>query len=243
MEKSGLLLFRYRGQLPLLIFLFVALVIPFTDYQNHSSCLRMAFHWGSALLVFLGMSVRFYTVGTAAPGTSGRNRDEQVAERLNTTGIYSVVRHPLYLGNYLVWLGLVVFTESVVFMLLFSLIYWVYYERIMLAEEAFIANKFGQAFNEWSSEVPAFLPRLKGFIPPVVPFSFKPGLRGEYSGVISIALSYLYMEVLIGWVRYGKIVVGDRLLIACVVCIVISLVLRTLKHHSRFLDRAYPENV
>ena len=54
---------------------------------------------------FLGLFIRIVTVGRAPIGTSGRNTREQVANTLNTTGIYSLVRHPLYLGNYLVFLG------------------------------------------------------------------------------------------------------------------------------------------
>ena len=32
--------------------------------------------------------------------TSGRNTHDQVADSLNTSGIYSIVRHPLYVGNF-----------------------------------------------------------------------------------------------------------------------------------------------
>ena len=49
--------------------------------------------------------IRIYTVGTTPAGTSGRNRDKQIAEKLNKTGVYSIIRHPLYLGNLLIWLG------------------------------------------------------------------------------------------------------------------------------------------
>lgn len=239
MEKEGAFLFRYRGQFPLFFFLLSAIIVYFTDYSSHAASCSVIYHLISGMLVIVGMLIRFYTVGTTPPGTSGRNTEEQVAETLNTTGIYSLVRHPLYVGNYLVWLGLVVFTESLVFIVLFSLIYWLYYERIMLAEEAYIGGKFSDAFREWSERVPAFIPRFSGFVTPKVSFSVKPGLRREYSGCIAIAFSYLYLEALIGWVRYGKMAVGDRLLFGCCAVIAISLVLRTLKHHTRLLERRF----
>ena len=87
--------------------------------------------------------VRSYTIGTTPRGTSGRNTEEQVAEQLNSSGIYSTVRHPLYLGNYLMWIGIVLFTKSISFTIIVSLMYWLYYERIMFAEERFLERKFG----------------------------------------------------------------------------------------------------
>ena len=36
--------------------------------------------------------------------TSGKNTAKQIAESLNTSGIYSVLRNPLYLANFLNWL-------------------------------------------------------------------------------------------------------------------------------------------
>ena len=49
-------------------------------------------------------------VGFTPRGTSGRNTKEgQVAESLNTLGMYSMCRHPLYLGNLLMWLGIVMY--------------------------------------------------------------------------------------------------------------------------------------
>ena len=60
-------------------------------------------------LIFLGVSllgeaIRIFTVGYAPRNTSGRNTiTGQIADELNVTGIYSQLRHPLYLGNFLMW--------------------------------------------------------------------------------------------------------------------------------------------
>ena len=107
LESQGNMLFRYRGQLPLILFLLVIPVMIYTapvDLEPSSSNL-----WTIVAIAFsvLGAIVRAYTIGTTPRGTSGRNTKCQVAEQLNTTGIYSTVRHPLYLGNYLMWIGIV----------------------------------------------------------------------------------------------------------------------------------------
>ena len=50
----------------------------------------------------LGEAIRIITVGHAPRNTSGRNTTEgQVADVINTSGIYSIIRHPLYVGNFL----------------------------------------------------------------------------------------------------------------------------------------------
>ena len=92
----------------------------------------------------LGVVIRAKTIGHVPPGTSGRNTSEgQVAETLNTRGMYSLVRHPLYLGNYFMWMALVLATGRLDFALVVTLAYMMYYLRIAMAEEAFLAGKFG----------------------------------------------------------------------------------------------------
>ncbi len=101
----------------------------------------------------------YLTVGFAPKNTSGRNTAAgQMADELNVTGIYSIVRHPLYVGNFFMWLGPVLFLRSVWFTIVFCLVYWLYYERIMFAEEQFLRRKFGDAYDKWSEKVKAFIP-------------------------------------------------------------------------------------
>ena len=98
MQSSGRWLFRYRGQLPLVLFLLALPAVYVTDYDAMSAMTTRILNYSAAVISVLGFLVRFYTVGTTPQGTSGRNTKEQVAEELNSSGIYSVVRHPLYLG-------------------------------------------------------------------------------------------------------------------------------------------------
>ena len=65
----------------------------------------------AVMISFLGLIVRCVTVGYVPRGTSGRNTRSQVAETLNTTGIYSITRNPLYLGNFLIMVGVTLFMQ------------------------------------------------------------------------------------------------------------------------------------
>jgi protein-S-isoprenylcysteine O-methyltransferase Ste14 len=190
MEQQGNWLFRYRGQIPLVLFL---LVIPVLYLQVGVLVPGWLLPIAASLSV-MGTIVRAYTIGTTPRGTSGRNTKQQVAESLNTSGIYSVVRHPLYLGNYLMWIGIVAYTGSISFIVVVTLLYWLYYERIMMAEEGFLMNKFGAAYRQWSESVPAFIPRISVFKAPSVPFSLRSVFRREYSGWLATVIGFAYVD-------------------------------------------------
>jgi protein-S-isoprenylcysteine O-methyltransferase Ste14 len=94
------------------------------------------------IISLVGTVIRIIVVGYAADNTSGRNTDKQIADSINTTGLYSCMRHPLYLANYIMWLGIAVPMQNIYFVVISSLLFWLYYERIMFAEEQFLRNKF-----------------------------------------------------------------------------------------------------
>ena len=109
-ESDGNWLFKRRGWLPVFLFILAVPVVLMTDYSAISDQVKTIVAIFAIGLSFVGQWVRAIAVGTTPKGTSGRNTEEQVAESLNSTGIYSVLRHPLYLGNYLMWIGIVVYT-------------------------------------------------------------------------------------------------------------------------------------
>ncbi|MGW8315974.1 MAG: methyltransferase family protein [Bacteroidales bacterium] len=198
--KRGQWLFRYRGSAPLLL-LIPGLGIYLYDqvhpvYSFPRSGLSIQTYELICLAVSLfGLLIRVYTVGHSAKNTSGRNTRQQQADSLNTTGIYSLVRHPLYLGNFFMWLGAALLTENPWFILVFCLIYWIYYERIMFAEEQFLRQKFGDAYLKWSETVPAFLPNFRGFVPPETPMSWKKVLKKEKNGLAATFLVFFIFDV------------------------------------------------
>ncbi len=227
-ETSGNRLFRYRGQVPYLLFIFVVPVVYFTDYSAFSEGWMIALQSLSVLVCLLGFGIRIYTIATAAPNTSGRNREEQVADSLNTTGIYSIVRHPLYLGNYLMWAGITMYVLNAWFLVVVSLLFWIYYERIMFAEERFLERKFPQAFGQWSARTPAFLPSFRNYVPSRHPFSCK-----DYSGLLAAVLSFVYVEILQESFTLKKIYIAEEVLVVVGVTLFLVLILRTISKRLR----------
>jgi len=236
LETEGNYLFKYRGQFPLLLFLGAIPVIYFTDYKNYSYAEQLVFTGISIVISFLGFLIRAYTIGTAAEGTSGRNTQEQIAKTVNTTGIYSILRHPLYLGNYLIWIGIVLFTFNIYFVIIVTLAYWIYYERIMFAEERFLEKKFGDAYIHWSKEVSAFIPSFKKMVPSKNIFSIKIVLRREYSGVLATVIGFVFIDFLRNSFAENKIIFSETNIYILIISVAITLLLRTLKHHTKTLN-------
>lgn len=236
-EENGNFLFRYRGQIPALLFLASIPVIYFTDYDWLKSEDVNQFIWLiiAALVSFSGQVVRAIAIGTANKHTSGRNTKEQVAEALNTKGIYSTVRHPLYLGNYLMWIGIVIYVLNPWYVIVVTLLFWLYYERIMFAEERFLERKFGEDYIRWSKSVPAFIPSMKNYKKSEIPFSMKTILRREYSGISATIIGFLFVEILRDYKLNDGFENNPNYWIVLGVALGISLVLRTLKHHTKVL--------
>lgn len=240
-ENTGNKLFKYRGQIPLVLFVMSIPVVYFTDYQFLSDCnhLDLILLITCAVFSLAGQVIRAIAIGTANKNTSGRNTKEgQVAEALNTTGIYSTVRHPLYLGNYFMWIGIVMYSYNIYFVLIVSLLFWLYYERIMFAEERFLERKFGEAYVSWSMKVPAFWPSMKNKVNGEIPFSMKTILRREYSGVSATIIGFLFVDFLRDWFVAGEVQWKMNHLIVLIVALGISLVLRSLKHYTKVLYEA-----
>ena len=244
-EQQGLWLFRYRSTLPL-----VLLAVGFAVYMQGVytgaalsmdilSCIcttPQEYYHALCLLVSLaGLAIRVYTVGYTPANTSGRNTANQVADTVNTTGIYSTVRHPLYLGNFFMWVGPALLSANTWFIISFCLVYWLYYERIMFAEEQFLRGKFGERYTQWAARVPAFIPSMKSFERPALPFSIRKVLKKEKNGLAAtffiFSLFDLSREYVLGTHNYNI-----ALHAATVLSVLLYLVLRYLKNNTRVLD-------
>lgn len=231
LEQSGNWLFRWRSYLPLI------LLVPLTaELAAHPRIPPASWQIVCGAVAALGLLVRAWTIGHTPHGTSGRNTRQQVAESLNTTGAYSLVRHPLYVGNYLMWLGIALFVGSAWVAIVVSLAFWLYYERIMLAEEEFLRRIFGQSYEEWAAHTPAFIPSFRHWTPPALPFSLRNVLRREYSGLFATVALFTLLVVLADLLRDGELAPHPAWYGIFAGGLVVYLTLRTLKRHTRLLD-------
>lgn len=236
LKDSGNWLFRFRSYVPLIF------VIPFLIKMREyhfpwgSSGLHEVMHITSMAVVFSGLAVRALVAGYAPDGTSGRNTREQVATNINTTGLYSVVRHPLYVGNFLMWGGIMIFCFDFWLTLVFCLGFWLYYERIMFAEESFLRQKFGDRFREWAAKTPAFIPRLSNWVSPSRNFSWRRVLRQEYTTFFLAVFALFGEEILEHLAIDHRLVFEPEWVAFLGVAAIVYVVLRHLKKHTSLLN-------
>ncbi len=232
-ERSGNWLFRWRSYLPLVFILLFLIALtdfryPVGDHAWELFCLMIS---------FCGLGFRMFTVGCAPRGTSGRNVTEQRANVLNTTGVYSLIRHPLYFGNFVIWFGIILSVRLWWFMAVAILIFWLYYERIMFAEEEFLRKKFGDEYLKWANETPAFLPlKPQRWRKPNLSFSLKNALRREYSGFFAIISVFSVLALIKGRITEGEFVIDPLWAALFGFGLVVYLTFLILKKKTKFLD-------
>lgn len=192
---SGRFLFRWRSYLPLALLPVFALSLADYRYPLGSPQLGLAWEIVCLAVALVGLAIRGAVVGTVPAGTSGRNMSAQKAEALNTTGIYSVVRHPLYLANYLIFLGLALLPFTWYLPVIVTLSAALYYERIILVEEEFLDQRYGEAFRSWAARTPAVIPQSKGWVTSSLPFSWRIALKGEIYAAFAIVAGVFAIDL------------------------------------------------
>jgi protein-S-isoprenylcysteine O-methyltransferase Ste14 len=234
LKVQGDFLFRYRSFLPLIILVVGMAVFVYTRYfglEHPEIWFSQAYKFVCLGVCLLGLFVRIITVGHTPKNTSGRNTHEgQIADELNSTGIYSTVRHPLYLGNFFMWLGVAMLTGNFWFIVSFVFFYYVYYERIMYAEEAFLRGKFGEKYLNWAATLPAFIPSFKNYTKAKYPFSIKKVLKKEKNGLAAVFLLFWVFEVVGDFIESGTFELQfDLWFYAAIASTVLYLILKVMK--------------
>ncbi len=233
---TGNWLFYKRGYLPLFSFSIFALALPYFNYPESNHILYQKWKILCLMISFSGLAIRAITVGCTPKRTSGRNTKKgQVADTLNTTGMYSIVRHPLYLGNFMIWLGISLTFQLWWFSLICVLIFWMYYEKIIFAEEDFLSKKFSNEYFSWTGKAPAFFPKFKNWQKAYQPFSLRMVIKKEYQTFFMVITTFTILEIVADTVVQDRFTFDKLWLIFFVVNLVIFLALRVLRKKTRIL--------
>lgn len=145
------IVFKSRGFIP----------VPFalvTLYQSNMT------KWGIAIGAVLLMSGEWLRIsGVRCAG--GRTRTRNVgAKELCTWGPFAYVRNPLYLGNFAIYTGMILFAGGpwIITILIISLILIpTQYGLIISLEEETLSKLFESEYEEYCSNVPRLIPNLK----------------------------------------------------------------------------------
>jgi protein-S-isoprenylcysteine O-methyltransferase Ste14 len=143
------------------------------------------------LIAVLGLGVRAFAAGYLEKGT-----------RLTTAGPYAHTRNPLYFGSAILLLSGIVAMNSWVSGAIVAFYFAVVYPVVIKSEEETLRQHFGQAYDNYAQQVPAFFPQISRAPVSGVDNSFslqRYMANGEYraafgslaSGAALMALSYL----------------------------------------------------
>lgn len=81
-------------------------------------------------------------------------------ERVVRQGPFSVVRNPLYVFSFLGVFGIGLQSGRLSILLLLVGSFMFYYRKVVAREEGFLLNKFGDAYAQYTKEVPRWIPKL-----------------------------------------------------------------------------------
>ena len=145
--------------IPLLVIgLLNTYVSPYTDRKEFWCLDGQTIRWLGVVLYALGGVFRIWPVFVLGRRFSGLVAI-QPDHKLVTTGIYSVIRHPSYLGALIMVLGWALAFRSTLGVLLACLILWPLLLRIN-AEEAFLRSHFGQEYDAYCRRTSRLIPGI-----------------------------------------------------------------------------------
>ncbi len=148
--RIGAVLFRHRGWLPVPF-----LLVPLLAWGRMSAALWTV----GAVLIAIGEAIRLG--GVAAAGTVTRRRS-RVVQRLVTYGIFAWMRNPLYVGNFLIWMGFTVISGVLWFLPVAIVLFAVEYTLIVRYEEGVLESIFGEEYLAYKSRTPRWIPHPPG---------------------------------------------------------------------------------
>lgn len=147
---AGGWLFRHRTWLPLPL---VAAIFLIPGSANAELTLWLL----GAGCVFAGEALRLWAVQHI--GVISRTRSDRLGP-LISTGPFSLVRNPLYLGNIALWVGFAVSARLLYLAPLLILVVGLEYHAIVRWEEQLLAARFGDSYRAYAARVPRWVPAL-----------------------------------------------------------------------------------
>lgn len=167
-SKIGNLFFKIRSFTPIP---FIVALLYFSEPARYTVI-------AGTLFIAVGEFLRIWAVGYA--GASTRARTLGAARDLVTTGPYSYVRNPLYLGNFLLSLGVCLLANVYWLVAVLIIGYFCQYLPIVALEEAYLLESCGSVYQTYREQVPRFFPQFRPYPHPSDhDFSFARAIKSE----------------------------------------------------------------
>ncbi|MBN2242754.1 MAG: isoprenylcysteine carboxylmethyltransferase family protein [Acidobacteria bacterium] len=135
--------------------------------------------WLGASIAAAGALLRLWASGHIVKG-----------KVLTRSGPYAYCRNPLYLGSFLMALGVIIGGQGYWLLPIFALFFITFYFPVMRAEEQELLHNYADDFVQYSQKVPLFIPRFRSAGYPVSGFQWGRVMRNrEHRTVIGLLLA------------------------------------------------------
>lgn len=230
---------------PLLMIPVVTLVVILYAWPFNSLAFHETWEIWCLLLSFAGLGVRMLASGQT-PDPASRATSFFRRETLSTNGIFSVVRYPRYLGDYFIGLGVVLIPFVWWMPLVYSLVFYLYYSRLITTDDGRLRDEFGERFSQWAAGTPALMPRPWRQRPTQTlstrtrsasrTFSFRTALKREYTGIFLVIALHSSVEWLEHLILDRRVMLELFWIILALTGLAACLLVRYLAKHTRVLN-------
>ena len=188
--KLSEVFFKYRSYTP------IPFIVVMLLYQNSNIWSLIA----GFTIACIGEYLRLWGVGWA--GSETRTTGTVGGTYLIISGPFAHLRNPLYLGNIMMYTGIGTMSFAlfpwlqIIGLLFFS----VQYHLIINEEEGYLKKTFGKQFEDYTSNVPRFIPRLTSYKVSRIEqpdFSWKEGMKSEIRTLQ--AFGFIIVTLIILW--------------------------------------------
>lgn len=196
MIAAGNFFFKWRNQLfPLILVVLYLLVPPLPRLAGHTDW-EGPWTLAAGLVVAAGLCLRGLVIGLRYIKRGGVDKKVYAAD-LVTDGMFGVGRNPLYVGNLAIYAGVFLLHGDPRVIVTGMLLFGIIYQCIVLAEEHYLAAKFGTRYLAYCADVPRWGLRPSRFRAATVGMTFdvRKALLTDYNTIASTILMMLVTEV------------------------------------------------
>lgn len=203
MVEAGNFFFRLRNALFPLIFVALALFTRPVFFLGNPDLDRIVVGLG-ILIALAGQCFRLFVIGYAYIKRGGKE-GRVYADSLVVKGVYAHSRNPMYVGNFMMAVGLgLVYGSPWVYFFVVPFFAFVYLS-IVGAEEVYLSHRFGEAYEDYARRVNRFWPNFKGMGESLkkFPYDWKRALRKDYGTLFGTLTGILLINIWKLFYLYG----------------------------------------
>jgi protein-S-isoprenylcysteine O-methyltransferase Ste14 len=183
-DKIAAVVFKHRRFVTITIFVIPMLLKLYL--RGTTSLLSLL---AGIIIVAIGMAFRGYSAGHLW----GKHTVTEIeSDFLRTSGPFAYIRNPLYVGNFVVGIGLCVALNEWYAYVIFVTGYVFLYSIVIPYEESFLEQEFGEAYLEYKKHTNRFLPRFRSYKggTKIAP-NYKLGLASEKYYILILAIAFI----------------------------------------------------